>query len=500
MIEQLEKYRESNDLSKKELAKQLDISLREYNKILKTPKVPISEELKNKIEVLLSSKTEEKTSNFDNSPSTIDIPEYQKKLTRTFDNLTGFPHQDILKAIYKTSNPYKSSLNTVMASTNYINRILPKFDAWSNKEVNTSNNHFTNSIAYISATDRSINNNILKLTNQTLFPIQSSWFFEEIGTLKKSVESLNAVSFAMNQSVKMTDFVNSHVFLTIAESVTKNRELYSDYLNFNSELSKIIYPIAGFNSKLFKENLYNTKDTLNNLDILSGSTFLGYEDYENFDDETDILEKINNDPILKEEANEIFEDVTKILNNYTSSKEDYDFSLLESAYLKLSLWISEKFEKKYEQAQIIAKTFIGNSKLLLLILNIAVINNNISSHNKTQTNQEKIIEEQSEAKKRDVEEKIRDERVIKSQELIIKNQEKLSDKLDKIELDLITNRKIILRKSRKDKSKIVGSVQKGQVVKVLEKKIKWIKITSQESKTSIPITGWVKINDFNKIQ
>jgi len=123
MRKRLEKYRKSNGLSKKQMAKKLKISKEEYKQLINDKDYEISSKLERRIKKLLSSEKSK------NKAKGIEIPkglESTIKIAEKLNKITS-PTAKLMDSI---TTPYKSSLAITEAALKMTESIQPKLNTW----------------------------------------------------------------------------------------------------------------------------------------------------------------------------------------------------------------------------------------------------------------------------------------------------------------------------------------------------------------------------------
>ena len=471
MRKRLEKYRKSNDLSKKQMAKKLKISKEEYKQLINDKDHEIDSKLERRIKKLLSSEKPKSKAKGIEIPkgleSTIKIAEKLNKITS--------PTAKLMDSI---TTPYKSSLAITEAALKMTESIQPKLNTWADftfpmpdttPEIVKFTSKFTDSIPYV------------ELNNATK-AFQGILDNDSISSLQNSITTVNNIGKTLNDYISIPDYVNSPIF-SLSETINKNSKLYNEYIDFSSSLAETLAPIID-NSKLYFPEEFYDATKLNTIDFLSGSTFLAFEHYQNFDEEKEILEKIKEDSQLQHEALGFFEELHEVIGE---DNDEYDSEEFIGLVNKFAIWISKTFDKSLEKALMLGKTILLNSQLLTFIFMATIA---IDSRNASAARDAKILHNQEQSLKNE-------KQSLENQEVIIKNQQEiLKSESDEL-MQLMTNTK--LRASNNGKSKILGSIKKGQIVEVEEKKIKWMRVSLEDFETDEPKTGWVRIELFKEL-
>lgn len=479
MIKKLKKYRKSKGFTKKEMAKKLKISKEEYKKLVNDKDYEIDSKLEKRIEKLLSSEKPKYKA------KGIEIPkglESTIKIAEKLNRITS-PTAKLMDSI---TTPYKSSLAITEAALKMTESIQPKLNTWADftfpmpdttPEIVKFTNKFTDSIPYVEL------NNVTEAFQGVLDN-------DSISSLQNSITTVNNIGKTLNDYISIPDYVNSPI-LSLSETINKNSELYTEYIDFSSSLAEALAPIID-NSKLYFPEEFYDATKLNTIDFLSGSTFLAFEHYQNFDEEKEVLEKIKEDSKLQHEAIGFFEELHEVIGE---DNDEYDSEEFISLVNKFAIWISNTFDKSFEKALMLGKTILLNSQLLTFIFMATLA---IDSRNASAARDAKILHNQEQSLRNDKQSLENQEKSLQNQEAIIKNQQEILKRKSDELMQLMTNTK--LRISNNGKSKILGSIKKGQIVEVEEKKIKWMRVSLKDIDTDEPKTGWVRIELFKEIE
>lgn len=476
MIDKLKEYRVTHNLSEKEMAERLGITIKEYIGIEKG--VDIDNKMRGRIEILLEMKSSQKAE--------IKIPRGITNLTSAFDRINSF--LDPYEKMNKTIN---SSISPISALESLTNSYKPKpigFDLLSNinKRDYLGFDTLTNSSMFSSQVMATIDSQLKAHESyKTLFdrPTNSG--------LKTAINSYQSIlSTIKTQGDILKDIRNSSVVKTMAELVTENKTGYQNYLGFSSDLSKIVSGSTLLSASYFNiissNNLtsYNKEPSI--LDVLSGSTFMLFDKEDDFTSEREIIEQINNDEQLKEEASSFFEELHQIINDDTTNSIETE--KVENIFTRFVNWISKTFNKTDGDAKKISEKLF---KVLPLIISLS-FSYYISVQN--QIAHEKTYKELQEIK--EVLNKINNKAEYNTEQLLIINQAILDNLNRESSENMVALRDVNLRTRRSAKSKVRAIVLNSQKVIVLNKKTKWMEIIYVDKSDKQPKCGWVKIEYF----
>lgn len=476
MKNKLKAYRKSNGLSKKEMAKKLDIKTKEYKEIENGE--DINNDVIGKINALLKGKAS-------NKKAEIKLPTGIPDFTKAFDRANSLTNSHV--GINMTIN---SSIGKASSLFNLTKAYKPEPIGFDLLKTITNQNY----IGLDTLTNNSMFSNQVKVTidNQSKFLDSYNFIFDNQGyndNIKSAINSHKAVLASIkNVTDPVSEIMKSSAFKSITEIVVNNKTSYQNFIDFSSDLSKIISNSAISND--LYSNLISTSSFLNQnkepsiVDILSGSTFMLFDKDNDFGNEKEIIEQINNDEQLKQEANNFIKELNQIINDDTDSIE---IEKVESIYSKFANWISHVFNKTEVDAKKIAKILI---KVLLFLLPFAYSNYqsdiNRIAHEKTQ-------EESKEMKK------ILIDLYNNSEKTINTNQEILDKLNSESSQNMVALEDVNLRTRRSLDGKTKAIVLASQRVIVLDKKTKWMEIIYVDMNDNLPKTGWVKIEYFNSI-
>ncbi|MCB0447980.1 MAG: hypothetical protein KDD03_10810 [Gelidibacter sp.] len=476
MRKKLKAYRKLHHFSKEEMAQKLGISIDEYKQIEKGG--DINDKLKKKIKKLLKSKTKKKGSE-------ITLPKGIVDMSKSIDRMTSITTSPIQKMIDQINSPLNQALSLWNVTNIYKQ---PKIAIDYLKDINSTITIGWNTIDTVSSFYKPIKEATDKQLKayqgiQAVFGNHS----ESIKTAVSMQESLLA-SFT-----KPTDPLKSigkpTLFQSLAEKITKNRTQYESYIGFSSKLvntlSNSAITSSMYSNWVTADNFIKTDKHPSVLDVLSGSSFTLFDDTDTFNEEREIIEQIDNDPELKEQADNFFDELKQIIND--DSKQDVDEERIENLYTKFVKWISESFHKSEFEAKRISKKLFKVIPLISISLTLLFTYKNIEAHKQTQKELKDI---KSILLKRSAE---TDQ---DTNELLEINQ-KILDRLNSgYSQNMIAIQNVHLRTRRSVKSKIVCVVSAKQEVIILEKKVKWMEVIYVDANDNLPKTGWVWMECF----
>lgn len=476
MKEKIESYRKGKGISKKKLAKKLDISIEDYKKIKNDTE--IKGELGEKIRVLLEKKPKKRN-------TTIKLPSGIPDFTKNFANLNSI------------SNHYQEMINKINNPLDKIFRLQDFKSINQPKEIG---------INYLRDIHNKQITGLSSLQELSKFPTSIKIATDNQLKIYKSFDSIfNDQPISLKSTIKMhenlwsnvakpissfDDMINSSLLETITNTVNRNEIAYEKYLDFNSELiqtlSKSAISTSTYSDLISLDNFKTKKPSV--LDVLSGSTFSIINDNDDFKDDSGIINKISNTPEYKEKADSIFKEFQQIVNEETV--EIVDEEKMEQLFARFYTWIVDTFSISVSKAQKVARKYF-----FLLPTAIAILSF-INSQLTASENKENYQAIQKDLKYIQTGSKNINE---KNEELLKVNKEILKlVKNQSTEQNMIALSDVNLRASRGSKSRIKSIILASQKVIVLDKKTKWMRIAYEDIKTNEPMSGWVHIKFFKE--
>ncbi len=478
MRKQLKEYRKSNGFSKKEIANELGIKLEEY-KLLEKGKM-FNDDLKVKIKSLLS-KEEKKTAQ-------IELPRGIVNMSKSINKIVGItsPIQEMMNKVNVPLNQaitlqsIGGSLNPSLTALDYLKDMRSKQDIRLN---------VFGGIADLTSSMKVAAENNLKAYNgfQIVFGNQSN-------SLKSAIDMQESLLANINEPMNsLKAITNSIAFQNITDQIKTNRRGYDNYINFSSALTKTLFnsAISGatFNNFFSADSFITREKEPSVLDILSGSNFTLFDDTESFDEEREIIQQIDDDPELKEQAESFFNELNQIINDNTV--ELIDEEKIKSLFSKFVGWISENFNKDIGIAKKIAKRFIVVFPFIAFF--IAISYAEINSY------QNKIEHEATQEELQDFKSIIKEhiENDEDNTQKLFDLYQGIFDRIDsKFSQKMVALKDVNLRIRRSTQSKVIDKILASQKVIVLDRKVKWMKIVYIDIKDQKPKTGWVYIENF----
>lgn len=480
MKERLLKYRESNGLSIQEMAVKLNISSEEYEKIENGERQLTDEKLLKKIEELFPRKRFKTTTPYEQTTRTLNRlipknPAYEAIRKLGLDNFRS-PAQEIISSqrtyldrITVGSTLYRNKKYLGLpAGLDYLNWVRTPIDDFSNKRIRE-----ISTMQYLRTIDDS-------LVNRSINRLHGSW--GAVNPFKETSQTIRQVNSIISGS-----YTKQRVFFNdINRAVVNNRKAYDKYIEFSSNLSRTLSDLNVLGFSKYHHRYFDLISETRTEDYLSGSVFKAFKDREDFNNEEEVIEEILKHPEYKEEVKGFFEELDELLDE----DEEYDATQLEELYMRFSIWVSENIGKIYEDAELIVKVLFQNTAYIKWILgiyfSIQISMTNQMSHRNTQS----IIKKNNK--------EINDELTQQSESIrqIFQNLESVNKGIANYKKSSIDNH---LRTRRDYRSRMLGVVKKGQVVRILEMKTKWMRIAFEDFEDDIPKTGWVRIDYYEEI-
>lgn len=467
------------------MADKLRIEIQEYKLIEKGKKV--DDELKARIKAILN-KVKKKTAE-------IELPKGIPNLSKSIDRIVGItsPVEEMIRKVNTPLNQavtlqsIAGTLNTNFTALDYLKDIHSKKDVGLN---------MFGGIADLSTSMRIATENNLKAYNGFQFV-----FGNQSNNLKSAIDINKSLLSTINEPANSLKALTSSIaFQNITDQVKSDKTGYDNYIGFSSALASTLSNSAISGTTLnnfFSADSFITREKEPSiLDVLSGSSFTLFDDTESFEEEREIIQQIDDDPKLREQADSFFNELNQIINEDTI--ELVDEEKVESLFTKFVGWISKTFNKDDVIAKKIAKRFMMVFPYIafLFTLSIAEINayQNKSEHQKTQEELHETKEELDEVKSelRDLSNKVEND----NQNLLDLNQKILDRINSESSVNMVALKDVNLRNRRTTKSKIIDKVSALQKVIVLDSKVKWMEIIYVDVKDQRPKTGWVYIENF----
>jgi len=480
MKERLLKYRKSKGLTAQEMAVKLNVSTEEYEKIESRENQLTDKKLLKKIEELISEKRARILTPYEQTTRTLNRlipknPAFEAVRKLGINNFSS-PARHIIDSqrtyldrIAGGSNLHRNKKYLGFpAGLDYLDRVRTPFDDFSNKRIRE-----ISTMQYLRTIDNS-------LVNRSINRIHGNWGATD--PFKETRQIINQLNNVISgASSRQMIFYNQ-----INRTIVDNRKSYDKYIEFSSNLSRTLSDLNVLGFSKYHYKYFDSISKTRTEDYLSGSVFRAFGDREDFNNELEVIEEILKDTVHKKEVKGFFEELEKLLHE----DEEYEVIQLEDLYIRFSLWINENLGKAYEDAKLIVKNLFKNTANIQWIISISfaiqISMTNQMSHRNTQS----IIKKNTTT--------INDELIQqkKSLEQIFHNQERVNQEIAIFKKSSIDNH---LRIRRDYRSKNLGVVKKGQVVRILEMKTKWMRIAFEDFKDDIPKTGWVRIDYYKEM-
>ncbi|MAT90949.1 MAG: hypothetical protein CMC35_09675 [Flavobacteriaceae bacterium] len=476
MNEKLKEYRKSEGISKKEMAEKLEITIEQYKTIEKGGNI------KKSIEKRIRKHLEK-----ERSTAQVKLPRGLADISTHINQMVKFS-DPVQKMIDKVNSP----LNHAISLSNISGANTSKFTALDYlRDIDSRKKKFNvwGDIPGFSTSVKIATENNLKAYQGLQFVLgnQSSGINSVIDIQKDMLEAISKPSFTVKNIADPT------VIQTISERVNRNTIGYQNYIGLSASIMDAIttpkVSSSIYGNFVLADSFINKEKEPSLLDVLSGSSFTIFEEDERFEEELEIIEQIDNDPKLKEQADSFFTELDQIIND--ESIEEKDEEEIVSIYSRFVQWISTTFGKTEAGAQKIAQNIFKIFPTIIAIIGISVAISgkvqNKEDHRKTQTLIQQGNEEQNK-KIAEIENKQKKNTTLLQELLNRENSE--SSQI------LIATRDVNLRANRSTKSKIKSIVRTSQKVQVLNKKVKWMEIIYKDAKDGEAKTGWVRIKYF----
>ncbi len=463
MIEGLKKYRKLRKLSKKQMAELLEISKEQYKDIESNKEAVISDELAQKINKLLSSKT---------------ASIKPKKLV-------GLENLDKLNGNLKPFEHIQDKINSIPAFNNSIINLIndPIIKALeptkSMGQLKSSMPTFTIPETLNALITPKTNNYIWESIVNPLRDVSSINAIIESQKKVQDIFSVNSIFNSSNDILKTLEDINKPFkdFNILTETILENQKPFDNYLDFNSKFTSNLIGSSALDSYFSKENFLDKDKPLSAIDIISGTTFSGHMEFFNEfqkEEEKEIINEIENNPEARNEALEFLSELAEIVEEGEKVNEEK----LEAIYLRVTKWI-EKWFKSINKKALAGKVFIMliPMAITLSFARYGMIKNS-EGQNELSNQIDKIQDDLNETKNN-----------------LIKPS---FEKLEKLNLKAVMD--INLRRGRNIKSKSLLVIQKGEVVSVIDMKRKWMKVSYTDLNNDISVEGWVKMGYFEKVK
>lgn len=154
--------------------------------------------------------------------------------------------------------------------------------------------------------------------------------------------------------------------LDISNKILGNKNLYEDYLDFNSELTRSILGVTELNTYFSAENFLKGPENLTSFDFISGSTFLNnINAFEKGEEADEILEKIKKDSSFKIETQDFLNEFSEVIQ---SEEIELSEEIFQTFYKKVTAWVETNFTTtRLTKSRVVAQFLMSIVALALLL-------------------------------------------------------------------------------------------------------------------------------------